>query len=182
MTPMRLHPRLSSRSILTAAFVSTLLLFGCREGNTSAAVAAVSGGAPAPGSKVSFELQTLEGQPLGPKNFAGQVVVVDFWATWCGPCHVQQRILEDVYKDYHGKGVQFLAADVGEELETVRGFLKGKPMSSTVLLDPHDVAGQLGINALPTLMVIDKKGKLTFFEAGLTDGDTIRRLLRQAGA
>jgi thiol-disulfide isomerase/thioredoxin len=127
-------------------------------------------------------MQTLEGRPIGPKNFPGQVVIVDFWATWCGPCHVQQRILEDVYKDYHGKGVQFLAANVGEELDTVRGFLKGKPIPFTVVMDPHDVAGQLGINALPTLMVIDKKGKLTFFEAGLTDGDTIRRLLRQAGA
>ena len=78
--------------------------------------------------------------------------------------------------------MQFLAANVGEEVETVRGFIKGKPFSYTVLLDPHDVAGQLVINALPTLMVIDKKGKLTFFEAGLTDGETLRRILSQAGA
>jgi len=177
----RLDPHLPARSVLTAAFVSCLLLFGCRDGATAGAPAA-AGAPPAPGSKVAFELQTLEGRPFGPRNFPGQVVVIDFWATWCGPCHVQQRILEDIYKDYRGKGVQFLAANVGEELETVRGFLKSRPIPYTVLLDPHDVAGQLGINALPTLMVIDKKGKLTFFEAGLTDGDTIRRILRQAGA
>jgi thiol-disulfide isomerase/thioredoxin len=177
----RLYPRLSARSVLTAAFVSSLLLFGCREGATAGA-ASSAGGPPAPGSKVAFVLQTLEGRPMSPKDFPGQVVVVDFWATWCGPCHVQARILEDVYKDYHGKGVQFFAANVGEETDTVRRFLKEKPFSYPVLIDPKDVAGNLGIDALPTLMVIDKKGKLSFFEAGLTDGDTIRRILHQAGA
>jgi thiol-disulfide isomerase/thioredoxin len=174
MKPTRLYPRLSARSVLSAAFVSSLLLFGCQEGATA--------GAPAPGSKVAFVLQTLEGRPVGAKDYTGKVVVLDFWATWCGPCHVQQRILEDVYKDYQGKGVQFVAANVGEEVDTVRQFLKNKPIPYTVLMDPHDVAGQFGINALPTLMVIDKKGKLAFLEAGLTDGDTIRRILRQAGA
>jgi thiol-disulfide isomerase/thioredoxin len=175
MPTMRSHLRFSARSVLTVAFAASLLLFGCREGAT--------GGVPVPGAKLAFELQTLEGRPMGlPKAFPGQVVIVDFWATWCGPCHVQQRILEDVFKDYRGKGVQFLAADVGEEAETVRQFLKAKPFSYPVLVDPHDVAGQLGISALPTLMVIDKKGKLSFFEAGLTDGDTIRRVLHQAGA
>ncbi|HZF07432.1 MAG TPA: TlpA disulfide reductase family protein [Thermoanaerobaculia bacterium] len=177
---MNMYPRLSSRSVLTAAFVSSLLLFGCREGATAGA--ASPGGPPAPGAKVAFQLQTLEGRPMGPKDFPGQVVVVDFWATWCGPCHIQALILEDVYKDYHGKGVQFLAANVGEETEAVRRFVKEKPFSYPVLIDPKDVAGQLGIEALPTLMVIDKKGKLSFFEAGLTDGDTLRRILHQAGA
>jgi len=178
--PTRLYPRLSARSVLTVAFVSSLLLFGCREGATAGA--AKPGGPPVPGAKVAFQLQTLDGRPMGPKDFPGQVVVVDFWATWCGPCHVQALILEDVYKDYHGKGVQFLAANVGEETEAVRRFVKQKPFSYPVLIDPRDVAGQLGIEALPTLMVIDKKGKLSFFEAGLTDGDTLRRILHQAGA
>ena len=174
MKQTRIYPRLSARSVLTAAFVSSLLLFGCRDG--------ASAGAPAPGSKVTLEFQTLEGRPFVTKDYSGQVMVVDFWATWCGPCHVQQRILESLFKDYQGKGVQFLAANTGEELATVRSFLKAKPISYTVVMDPHDVAGQLGINALPTLMVIDRKGKLTFFEVGLTDGDTLRRILRQAGA
>src|SRR6476620_3782746 len=152
MKQTRMSLRLSARSVLTAAFVSSLLLFGCRDG--------ASAGAPAPGSKVTIELQTLEGRPFITKDYAGQVMVLDFWATWCGPCHVQQRILESLYKDYQGKGVQFLAANVGEELPTVRSFLKSKPIPYTVLMDPHDVAGQLGINALPTLMIIDRKGQL----------------------
>lgn len=174
--------RLSARSVLTAAFVSSLLLFGCRDGATAGAATTAMGSAPAPGTPVSFQLQTLEGRPIGPKDWKGQIVVVDFWATWCGPCGIQARILEDLYKDYRGKGVQFIGANVGEETEIVRQYLKRTPASYPVVVDPHDVADQLGITALPTLMVIDKKGKLSFFEAGLTDGDTLRRILRQAGA
>src|SRR4051812_16943587 len=99
----------SAPAILGVAFLASLLLFGCRDSDSANANA--NGGAPRlVGTRPSFQLQTLEGRPLGPKDFPGQVVVVDFWATWCGPCHIQARILGDVYKDYRGKGVQFFAA------------------------------------------------------------------------
>lgn len=163
------------RAVLTAAFACSLLLFGCRDG--------ASAGGAAEGTKASFRMKTLEGgRSLGPTDFPGQVVVVDFWATWCGPCHVQARILEPIYQDYQGKGVQFLAANVGEEAETVRRFLQSKPLPYTVLIDPGDVAGELGVFALPTLMVVDKKGRVAFFESGIVDGPTLRRVLKEAGA
>ncbi|HXO19857.1 MAG TPA: TlpA disulfide reductase family protein [Thermoanaerobaculia bacterium] len=168
----------SCRPALTVAFVSSLLLFGCRDGASAGDPPSASHVA---GTKAAFRLQTLEGRPLGPKDFPGQVVLVDFWATWCGPCHLQARILEDVYREYRGRGVQFLAADVGEEREVVRKFLQSAPIPYTVLLDPQNVADSLGINALPTLMVVDKKGRVSYFEPGISDGDTIRKLLKEAG-
>jgi thiol-disulfide isomerase/thioredoxin len=166
----------SAHAILGVAFLASLLLFGCREGDSA-------GSAPnLVGTKPTFQLQTLEGRPVGPKDFPGQVVVVDFWATWCGPCHVQARILGDVYKDYRGKGVQFLAADVGEEAQTVKSFLKTTPVPYSVVLDPKNVSDQLGVYALPTLLVVNKKGVISFFQPGIADGPTIRRVLKEAGA
>jgi thiol-disulfide isomerase/thioredoxin len=166
----------SAHAILGVAFLASLLLFGCREGNSA-------GSAPnLVGTRASFQLQTLEGRPLGPKDFPGQVVVVDFWATWCGPCHVQARILGEVYKDYRGRGVQFLAADVGEEAQTVKTFLATMPMPYSVVLDPKNVSDQLGVYALPTLMVVNKKGVISFFQPGIADGPTLRRVLKEAGA
>jgi thiol-disulfide isomerase/thioredoxin len=163
-------------SVLLFALLSTLALFGCRNEATaeSGADSAV---------KADFRLKTVDGRTLGPKDFAGQVVVIDFWATWCGPCHIQARILEPLYREYKGRGVQFLAANIGEDAATVKGFLREKPIPYPVLLDPEDtVSGKLGIQGLPTLMVVDKKGKVSYFRTGLADGETLRKAIKQAGA
>jgi thiol-disulfide isomerase/thioredoxin len=170
MTTKRSH----SRPVLLTVIALSLLLLACREGVTAA-------GKPSP-ADLDFRLKTVDGRTIGPKDYKGQVVVVDFWATWCVPCHVQTRILEPIHRDYKDKGVQFLAANVGEDASTVRSFLKSKPFSYPVLLDPEDkVSSKLGVVALPTLMIIDKKGKVTLFHTGLADGDTVRKVLKQAG-
>jgi thiol-disulfide isomerase/thioredoxin len=164
----------SRRSALMFAALFSLMLFGCKD--------AAGGSKGAVGVKPDFRLKTLDGRKLGPADFRGQVVVVDFWATWCGPCHIQARILEPISKDYEGKGVQFLAANVGEDEATVRSFVKKKPFPYPVLLDSEStVSGNLGIYALPTLMVIDKKGKVALLQSGLVDGPTLRKALKEAG-
>jgi len=171
------NPR-SLRLALVAALAGSLLLLSCGRGSTAA-----RGPVPKAGSKAEFRLKTLEGRALGPKDFGGQVVVVDFWATWCMPCRLQAQILEPVYRDYKGRGVQFLAANVGEESDTVKQFLKEKPFPYPVLLDPkQSVATDLGVLALPTLMVIDKQGKISYFQSGIADGDTLRQLIKKAGS
>jgi cytochrome c biogenesis protein CcmG/thiol:disulfide interchange protein DsbE len=129
-----------------------------------------------------FRLKALDGRTLGPKDFRGKVVVVDFWATWCIPCHEQARILAPIHKEHGGKGLQILAANVGEEAATIRKFLEKAPLPYPVLMDPGEVSGELGVVALPALMIIDKKGQVTFFEQGLVDGSTLRREIKLAGA
>jgi thiol-disulfide isomerase/thioredoxin len=163
------------RRVLLSAVAACFLLLSCD--------GARAGDAPAPGPKADFRLKTVDGRTLGPKDFRGQVVVVDFWATWCGPCHLQARILEPIYRDFKGRGVQFLAANVGEEPEQVKKFLKDKPFPYPVLLDPEDdISADLGIVALPTVLVVDKKGKVAYFESGIADGDTLRKVIKKAGA
>lgn len=164
--------RASSRRALLTAMSLSFLLLACRDGVTAASKP----------ENVDFRLKTVDGRTIGPKDFQGQVVVVDFWATWCVPCHLQARILEPIHRDYKGKGVQFLAANVGEDEPTVRSFLKSKPIPYPVLLDPEDkVSTKLGVIALPTLMILDKKGKVTLFHTGVADGATVRKILKQAG-
>jgi thiol-disulfide isomerase/thioredoxin len=177
MTMMTLaRPFRSRRAVLVAAAVASFLLLSCQEGATA-------GGQAKAGTKVDFQLKTVDGRALGPKDFPGQVVVVDFWATWCGPCHLQAEILEPIYRDLKGRGVQFLAANVGEDLKTVKSFLASKPFPYPVLLDPEDsVASDLGVYALPTLLVVDTKGRVAYFQSGVADGDTLRQIIKKAGA
>jgi cytochrome c biogenesis protein CcmG/thiol:disulfide interchange protein DsbE len=166
------QPIRSRPSFLMAAMAFSLLLLSCG-----------ASAADRPASKdFDFRLKTVDGRTLGPKDFRGQVVVVDFWATWCLPCHMQARILEPLHREYKDKGVQFLASNVGEDEKTVRSFLKSKPFPYPVLLDPEDkVSTKLGVLQLPTLLVIDKTGKVSYFSAGVADAPTMRKILKQAG-
>jgi cytochrome c biogenesis protein CcmG/thiol:disulfide interchange protein DsbE len=163
----------ADRRVVLCALAASLLL-ACADGSTAGAGTAIGG-------KPGFRLKTTDGRVLGPVDFLGQVVVVDFWATWCAPCHLQAQILDPVSKDLKGRGVQFLAADLGEPEEIVKGFLAANPLPYPVLLDSDSkVSDSFNITALPTLMVIDKKGRLSFLRAGIADGDTVKQIIRHA--
>jgi thiol-disulfide isomerase/thioredoxin len=137
----------------------------------------------APASQADFRLPTLDGKQLGPPDLRGQVVVVDFWASWCAPCHVQTAILERLRAQYAAHGVSFLAVNSGEDEETVRRFVADRPFAFPVLLDPEEeVSTRLAVIALPSLMIVDREGRVSYFRAGIVPEKRMRELLREAGA
>ena len=130
----------------------------------------------------SFERATLDGGEVALADFAGRPILVDFWATWCGPCHIQTRVLEPLVAEYRDR-VAFLTVSMGEEPDTVRTFFGGQSPPYPVLLDPADtLSAQFGIHALPTILVIGRDGKVVYFEAGIADDSTLRAALAEAGA
>jgi cytochrome c biogenesis protein CcmG, thiol:disulfide interchange protein DsbE len=167
---------LPSRTALALAVAATVFL-GC--GDLAAAGDPGKLGTPLP----KLALHTLDGKPFSLADHKGQVVVVDFWATWCGPCHIQARILEPIFRDYQGKGVKFFSVDLGEPPDRVKKFLAKKPLPYPTLLDPQDSAAErLQVYALPTVMILDKSGKIVFLQNSLVDGPTLRHALQTAGA
>ena len=156
-------------------FVLPLLLVGLAAGVTLAPLAA--------SNRPDFRLPSLDGKSLGPADFRGKVVVLDFWATWCGPCHAQQSILQKVHGQYAPGQVQFLAVDVGEDEKTVRAFVKERPFPFPVLLDEKEsLTGKYGLVAFPTLMIVDTKGEVTYLRPGIVPEKRLRDLLEKAGA
>ena len=96
-----------------------------------------------------FRLASLGGDSLGPSSFSGKVVVFDFWATWCLPCHLQADILKQLHSEFADSGVEFVAISIGEPEDTVREFVDRRPFPYPVLVDPNDeVSVQLGIYGL----------------------------------
>ncbi len=129
----------------------------------------------------SFRLASLDGSRIGPSDFAGKVVLIDFWATWCGPCRLQAAYLEKLHQELAGSDVQFLAIDSGEDEATVRRYVERNPFPYPVLLDPQDAVGRrYGIVGLPTVIIIDRQGQLVFAQTGVTSARTLRRALNQA--
>jgi thiol-disulfide isomerase/thioredoxin len=143
-----------------------------------------TGTAAAPGNaRTGFRLPTVDGKKLGPADFRGKVVVADFWATWCGPCYLQFDILHRVRAHYSPNDVQFLAIDMGEDEKTVRAFLAKRPMPYPVLLDEDErVSGELGVVGLPTLLIIDRQGDVSYLRTGIVPDKRLHELLAQAGA
>ena len=130
-----------------------------------------------------FRLASLTGDLVGPPDFAGQAVVVEFWATWCGPCRLQARFLEQLHAELEGKPVKFLAINVGEDEATVREYVADTPFPYPVLLDPEDTLGpRYKIYGLPTVMIVDPRGAVSFLETGVSDADRLRHSLAAAGA
>jgi thiol-disulfide isomerase/thioredoxin len=146
--------------------------------------AEATGGLPTPsGDQLAFRLPGLDGRERGPLDQRGKLVIVDFWATWCLPCHVQTDVLVKLYPEIQAAGGEVLAVAVGEGADVVGPYLAEKPVPYAVLLDPEDrvLGGRLGVAVLPVMLVLDRRGEVVHFDAGILDGPALRRILARHG-
>jgi thiol-disulfide isomerase/thioredoxin len=167
--------RTAARRTASALLVLVALVSGCGRGDTGAGATALE--------PPDFRLPSLDGRRLGPADFRGQVTVLDFWATWCGPCHVQAEILQALHEEYAGRRLQILAVDSGEDEATVRSFLADRPLPYPVLLDEDEVvSNRLRVLGLPTLVVLDRAGAVVYAEPGIVPPKRLREIVDRAGA
>jgi thiol-disulfide isomerase/thioredoxin/outer membrane lipoprotein-sorting protein len=131
--------------------------------NSAAAQALVGKAAP------DFTLPGLDDKTVKLSSLKGSVVVVDLWATWCGPCVASLPHLDQLYKEQSPNGLKVLAVNLQEDKDTVKTFVQDKKWVLPVLLDSNgDVAKQYGADAIPETVIIGKDGvvKKVFVGAG----------------
>ncbi len=110
---------------------------------------------------MQFTLSALDGSPLSMASLKGKVIVMDFWATWCGPCRTQHPIYEKVKERFRERpDVVFLAIDTDEDRSAVDGFLRAQGWSRNVYFE-DGLAAVLKVSSLPTTIIIDKQGKVS---------------------
>jgi thiol-disulfide isomerase/thioredoxin/Flp pilus assembly protein TadD len=125
----------------------------------------------------AFELQDLEGQSHKLSDYQGKVVVVDFWATWCGPCLSSFPGMKKLVEEYkNDPSVAFLFINTWQEEankdQVVKDFLGKNQYPFFVLMDRENkVVAQFGVSGIPTKFIIDPKGKIRFTSVGF-EGDT----------
>jgi cytochrome c biogenesis protein CcmG/thiol:disulfide interchange protein DsbE len=120
-----------------------------------------------------FTLSNLAGHPVTLSSYHGRkAVLIDFWATWCGPCRAAMPGLQDLSDKFGDRGFEVVTIDQGESADQVRSFIERKKYSFQVLLD-HDrtVADQYGVRGIPTSVLVDKKGVVQSIQVGNTSND-----------
>ena len=147
----------------------------------SANGAAVSGnavGAIAP----DFTLTTLDGKKVKLSDYRGKAVLLNFWATWCGPCKVEIPWFMDLEKQYGPQGLVVLGVAMDDDgKDTVTKFAKEMKMDYTVVLGNDDVADQYGgVAGLPTTFYVDRNGRIVKKIEGLAGESDIEDAIKAA--
>jgi peroxiredoxin len=121
-------------------------------------------GQPAP----DFSVMDLASNRVSLSSFRGQkAVLLDFWASWCGPCRMAMVGLQAIQDQYKGQGLEILSLNQREPADTVRLFIKRKNYSFHVVLDADGSVGEkYGVRGIPTMVLVDKKGVIQWLQVG----------------
>jgi thiol-disulfide isomerase/thioredoxin len=126
-----------------------------------------------------------DGKQFSTANWKGKVILVDFWATWCGPCRAELPRVKKAYADFHGKGLEVLGVSCDNDADSLSKFLtENKDMPWPQLFDAknpgwHALAKSYGIDGIPTMFLIDKKGVVRTVEARENFEELIPKMLSE---
>jgi cytochrome c biogenesis protein CcmG, thiol:disulfide interchange protein DsbE len=169
-----LYPVTLALLVLSLLFGFAILprLFGAPEGALA--------GKPAP----DFTLKVVangDKPTLSLHDLAGSAVVLDFWATWCGPCQAEAPIVNKVAQRFHDRGLVVVGVDTDDQDGKAHAWALAHGLTYPIVFDEGDrVAGEYGVSSMPTLIVVSRAGKVLAVRQGMTDDSELEDLVKQA--
>ena len=116
------------------------------------------------GAFPDFQEKDLDGKPLSISRFKGKVLLVDFWATWCGPCRVELPNVIATYQKHHKKGFEILGISLDQDEQAMKKFLASNKMTWPQYFDglgwKNKLAARYGVNSIPATYLLDAQGKI----------------------
>lgn len=111
-----------------------------------------------------FDEKDMKGDPLSISKFKGRVVLVDFWATWCGPCVNELPVVQAAYEKYHGRGFEIIGISLDKDLARLKAFIETKQMNWPQYFDgkgwQNKLAVKYGIDSIPATFLLDREGRI----------------------
>lgn len=155
--------------VLVGALVFGLVLLPRMDPSRSALVSEL-----APDFALDVIHEGEEGSRIRLSNLRGKPVLLDFWASWCGPCRMQAPIVDQIAREY-GDRLHVVGVDTGDALEPARVFAKQAKLSYPSVFDPDGAAAKsYAVSTLPTLVLIDKEGKVRMVRSSVMQRDALK--------
>jgi len=118
------------------------------------------------GEPVHFNVKSTDGKTLSPAAYKGKVLLIDFWATWCGPCVAEMPNVRQVYRKYHPKGFEIVGISLDQSREKLNQYVKTNQIEWPQYFDGkywnNDIAVQYGIKSIPATFLVDRAGKIRY--------------------
>jgi peroxiredoxin len=133
-----------------------------------------------------FTLKSLEGSNLRLEEYRGQVVLINFWASWCGPCRQEMPLLDRLHHRYEDTGFAVLGVNVEGEVEPAQEIVDKTNVTFPILIDDgQKVSDMYNLQAMPTTVVVDRDGVVRYIHPGYKPGDeakyveVVKKLIRE---
>ena len=143
-----------------------------------------------PGNPMKITGTLLNGQLFDQSTVAGKIVLVDFWATWCGPCIAEIPNVLEQYEKYHSRGFEVIGISLDQERDALEKFVTDRKIPWPILFEPpegsgwqHPLATYYGISGIPTVILIGKDGNVVSLNArGERLGELLDELFKDSSS
>ena len=138
------------------------------------------------GEAMNFTLKDVDGNNIRLSEYRGQVVLINFWASWCGPCRQEFPHLDELHRKYEALGFVVFGVNVEENRELADKVLREIPVTFPVLFDSeNEVSQDYDVDAMPATVLVDRSGQIRFMHRGYKPGyedlyeKQVRALIRE---
>jgi peroxiredoxin len=152
----------------------------------AAALAILPAQAALDGPAPDFTLKSAAGENIKLSELRGQVVLINFWASWCGPCRQEMPLLDQMYQKYSPLGFTLLGVNVEQDTKDAQRMLKDTPVTFPILFDAQNEVSKLyDVTAMPSTVLVDRDGRVRYVHKGYQPGHEneyqtqIRALVRE---
>lgn len=138
------------------------------------------------GAAPDFTLKSASGENLRLSELRGEVVMINFWASWCAPCRQEMPLLDELYNQYHPLGFTILGVNVEEDSAKAKQMLQENPVNFPVVFDNKSAVSKLyDVVAMPSTVLVDRDGNVRYLHRGYKPGyeeayqQQVRELIRE---